>query len=117
MDYITKLGKDFSEQVERLRRELLEAGEPGSLSEMEREVRSTLLKLGQSLLGGWLAMQEGPYPAETILCPHCGGQAEYQFRRSGVLYPILGPIRRAVVAKRCILYAEGGALIGLGASA
>jgi len=97
MDHITTLGKDFSEHVERLTRELLEAGEPESLSEMEREVRSTLLKLGQSLLGGWLAMQEGPYPAETRPCPHCGGQAEYQFRRFGVLYTILGPIgyRRA----------------------
>jgi len=59
---------------------------------MERQIREMLLKLGQFLLGAWLAMQEEPYPAESIPCP-CGSQAQYEFRREGVLYTILGTIK------------------------
>jgi hypothetical protein len=50
------------------------AGEPQSLSEMERQIRQMLLKLGRFLLGAWLAMFVEPYPAERLPCG-CGGEA------------------------------------------
>ena len=70
---------------------------------MERRVRQALLQIGQFLLGAWLALQDGPYPASTIRC-RCGGSAEYQFKREGVLLTLLGSIhyRRAYyVCPRC----------------
>ena len=50
-----------------------------------------LLKLGQFLLGAWLAMLIEPYPAESVTCG-CGSEAEYQFNRRGTLLTILGQI-------------------------
>ena len=80
MSYIAKLGQEFGQYVTQLTGQLLLSNQhPRSLSEMERQIREVLLKLGQFLLGAWLAMQEEPYPAESIACP-CGGQAQYEFR-------------------------------------
>ena len=84
MSYIAKLGQEFGQYVVQLTGQLLLSNQhPKSLSEMERQIREMLLKLGQFLLGAWLAMQGEPYPAESIPCP-CGGQAQYEFRREGV---------------------------------
>jgi hypothetical protein len=70
----------------------VKTGQPRSLSEMERNIRAMLLKVGQFLLSSWLALQEPLYPSESRECPHCGGQAEYQFKRSGTLLTILGQV-------------------------
>jgi hypothetical protein len=51
-----------------------------------------LLKVGQFLLGSWLALQEPIYAAESSGCPHCGGQADYQFKRSATLLTIVGQV-------------------------
>jgi hypothetical protein len=91
MKPITKLGQEFGQYVIQLTAELMGAGEPKSLSEMERQIREMLLKLGRFLLGAWLTMLVEPYPAERVPCG-CGGQAEYQFNRSGTLLTILGQI-------------------------
>ena len=91
MKTITKLGQEFGQYVIQLTAELMGAGEPKSISEMEGQIRQMLLKLGQFLLGAWLAMLVEPYPAERVPCG-CGGEAEYQFNRSGTLLTILGQI-------------------------
>jgi len=93
MNNITKLGQEFGQYVIQLTSELLvKTGQPKSLSEMERNIRHMLLKLGQFLLSAWLALQENAYPAETSPCPHCGGQASYQFKRSALLLTLLGQV-------------------------
>ena len=51
MKTITKLGQEFGQYVIQLTAELMGAGEPKSLSEMERQIRQMLLKLGRFLLG------------------------------------------------------------------
>ena len=93
MNNITKLGQEFGQYVIQLTSELLvKTGQPKSLSEMERNIRHMLLKLGQFLLGAWLAFQEKAYSAETSPCPHCGGPANYQFKRSAILLTLLGQV-------------------------
>lgn len=93
MNNIAKLGQEFGQYLIQLTSELfLRTGQPTSLSEMERNIRAMLLKVGQFLLSSWLALQETDYPAETCECPHCGGQAEYQFKRDGILLTILGQV-------------------------
>lgn len=93
MNNIAKLGQEFGQYVIQLTSELLvRTSQPKSLSEMERNIRQMLLKLGQFLLSAWLALQENGYPAETRPCPHCGGQAAYQFKRSALLLTILGQV-------------------------
>lgn len=91
MKTIANLGQEFGQYVIKLTAELMGAGEPKSLSEMERHIRHMLLKLGRFLLGAWLTMLVEPYPAETVPCG-CGGEAAYQFNRSGTLLTILGQI-------------------------
>lgn len=91
MKTITQLGQEFGQYVIQLTAEIMGAGEPRSLSEMERQIRHMLLKLGRFLLGAWLTMLVEPYPAESVPCG-CGGQADYQFNRSGTLLTILGQI-------------------------
>ena len=91
MKTIAKLGQEFGQYVIQLTAELMGAGEPKSLSEMERQIRQMLLKLGRFLLGAWLTMLVEPYPAERVPCG-CGGEAEYQFNREGTLLTILGQI-------------------------
>ena len=91
MKTIGNLGQEFGQYVIQLTAELVGAGEPKSLSEMERQIREMLLKLGRFLLGAWLAMLVQSYPAEKIPC-RCGGEARYQFKRKGTLQTILGQI-------------------------
>ena len=98
MNNIAKLGQEFGQYVIQLTSDLLvRTGPPKSLSDMERNIRQMLLKLGQFLLSAWLAVQESAYAVETSPCPHCGGQAVYQFKRSALLLTILGQVeyRRA----------------------
>lgn len=98
MSDIARLGQEFGQHVLRLTSELLvRTGQPKSLSEMERGIRQMLIKLGQFLLGSWLALQENPYPEETSSCPHCGEEAAYQYKREGTLLTIVGQVtyRRA----------------------
>mgnify|MGYP001049715559 CR=1 FL=1 len=93
MNNIARLGQEFGQYMIQLTSELfLRTGQPRSLSEMERNIRAMLLKVGQFLLGSWLALQEPIYPAESSSCPHCGGQADYQFKRSGTLLTIVGQV-------------------------
>lgn len=94
MNNIAKLGQEFGQYITQLTAELfLERDQPTSVSEMERNIRAMLLKVGQFLLSSWLALQETGYPAEQRECPHCGGQADYQFKREGTLLTILGQVR------------------------
>jgi hypothetical protein len=82
---------EFGLQVQQVAQELLTAGPPRSLSDMERKIRQALLRIGQFLLGAWLLLQEGPYPEREIPC-RCGGQARYERKREGVLFTILGVV-------------------------
>jgi hypothetical protein len=91
MKTIAKLGQEFGQYVIQLTAELMGAGEPKSLSEMECQIRQMLLKLGRFLLGAWLTMLVEPYPAQSVPCG-CGAEAQYQFNRSGTLLTILGQI-------------------------
>jgi hypothetical protein len=91
MSSIAQLGQDFGHYVIQLTSELLnKIGQPTSPSEMERGIRQMLLKVGQFLMGAWLAMQESPYPEEARPCPHCGEQAMYQFQREAILLTLVG---------------------------
>ena len=91
MKTISQLGQEFGQYVIQLTAELMGAGEPKSLSEMEQQIRQMFLKLGHFLLGAWLRMLVEPYPTERVPCG-CGGEAEYQFNRGGTLLTILGQI-------------------------
>ena len=98
MGNIAKLGQEFGQYVLQLTSELLvKTGQPKSLSGMERGIRQMLMKLGQFLMGSWLALQESPYPEEARPCPHCGQEATYQFKREATLLTIVGQVtyRRA----------------------
>lgn len=93
MNNIAKLGQEFGQYVIQLTSELLvRTSQPKSLSEMERNIRQMLLKLGQFLLSAWLALQENVYPTDTRPCPHCGDQAAYQFKRSAMVLTIVGQV-------------------------
>lgn len=98
MSNIAKLGQEFAEYVFQVASELLvKTGQPKSLSEMERGIRQALIRLGQFLLGSWLALQESPYPQKVRPCPHCGEEATYQYKREATLLTIVGQVsyRRA----------------------
>ena len=97
------LGQQYGRYVMELTAQLFQPETPASLSHMERDIRTMLLKQGRFLLEVWLAMLEEPYPAESIPCP-CGGEALYQFRREATLLTVLGqvPYQRAYyVCPRC----------------
>ena len=51
MSDISRLGAEFGEHVLRITSELLLGEAPQSLSEMERKIRGSLLRIGQFLLG------------------------------------------------------------------
>jgi hypothetical protein len=87
---IHTLGMEFGQHVLRVTQELLK-GTPKSLSDMERRIREALLRLGQFLLGAWLMLQEGSYPALRVACP-CGGEAEYLGKREATLLTVLGRV-------------------------
>ena len=93
MTNISKLGQEFGQYMIQLTSELfIRRGQPGSLSEMERNIRRMLLKVGQFLLSSWLALQEASTPTEASECPHCGAQAHYRCKREGTLLTILGQV-------------------------
>ena len=88
-----ELGQHFHEIISTL---LLGMPVPGNLSQMEQGVRQAMLKLGNTLLADWLALQNCPYPAESVPC-RCGAQTHYREMREGVLLTTLGRVtyRRA----------------------
>ena len=54
MNNITQLGQEFGQYMTQLTSELfLRTSQPHSLSEMERNIRVMLLKVGQFLLSSW----------------------------------------------------------------
>jgi hypothetical protein len=79
---------------------------PDDLSQMERDVRAAMLKLGNLLLTDWLALQNPSYPPETIACA-CGGQAAYKEMRDGVLFTALGRVSYRRAYYRCLACHEG----------
>jgi len=89
MQSAVELGQQYGRYVMQLTSELLQPEQPTSLSEMELDIRTMLLKQGRFLLSAWLAMLEETYPAKSVPCP-CGGQAAYQYRREGTLLTMLG---------------------------
>jgi hypothetical protein len=98
MSSIARLGQEFGQYVFQLTSELLtKTVQPKSLSEMERGIRQVLMKLGQFLMGSWLALQENAYPEKTRPCPQCGQEATYQYKREGTLLTLVGQVsyRRA----------------------
>jgi hypothetical protein len=88
-----ELGQHFHEIISTL---LLSMPIPDNLSQMEQGVRQAMLKLGNTLLSDWLALQNNQYPAQTVPCS-CGMQAPYREMREGVLFTALGRVtyRRA----------------------
>lgn len=62
------------------------------MSEMERAIRVALQEVGLSTLSAWLEQQEGSSLEHSITC-RCGGTAEYQCKREGVLVTSLGKVR------------------------
>jgi hypothetical protein len=86
-----ELGRQLAQQVLQLTARLLQT-RPESLSDMEQQMRTELVKLGQVLLTAWLGVLEESYPAEAIPCP-CGGQADYQGQREGTLLTLVGQVR------------------------
>ena len=98
MSSIAKLGQEFGQYVFQVTSELLtKTVQPESLSEMERGIRQALIKLGRFLMSSWLALQENPYPEQARLCPRCGEEATYQYKREATLLTIVGQVsyRRA----------------------
>jgi hypothetical protein len=91
MQSAVQLGQQYGRYVMQLTAELLQPEKPSCLSDMERDIRTMLLKQGRFLLSAWLAMLEEAYPTPSIPCP-CGGQAAYQYQREGTLLTMLGQI-------------------------
>ena len=91
MQSTVQLGQQYGRYVMQLTAEVLQPERPSCLSDMERDIRTMLLKQGRFLLSAWLAMLEETYPGKAIACP-CGGQAEYQYRREGTLLTMLGQV-------------------------
>lgn len=69
----------------------LQGATPGSMSEMERTVRVALQEVGLLTLSAWLEQQEGSSLEHSITC-RCGGTADYQCKREGVLVTSLGKV-------------------------
>jgi hypothetical protein len=91
MQSAVQLGQQYGRYGMQLTSELLQPEQPSCLSDMERDIRTMLLKQGRFLLSAWLAMLEEAYPASSIPCA-CGGQAAYQYRRKGTLLTMLGQV-------------------------
>ncbi len=82
MNNIAKLGQEFGQYMLQLTSGLfVKTGQPRSLSEMERNIRAMLLKVGQFLLSSWLALQEPPYPNESRECPPSRRSTSWPGRR------------------------------------
>jgi hypothetical protein len=91
MQSAVQLGQQYGRYVMQLTAELLQPEQPSCLSDMERDIRTMLLKQGRFLLSAWLALLEETYPDKAIPCS-CGGQAQYQYRREGTLLTMLGQV-------------------------
>jgi len=67
-----------------------------SLSEMEVRVKGMTHVVGQAVMKQWLEAQDAKYPARQQAC-ECGGQAEYERRREGMVITLQGRVyyRRA----------------------
>lgn len=85
------LGAELEGRIQSVLHDLMQVGDTGSLSEVEREIRKGLLEAGRLLLELRLAALEPAYPKETIDCA-CGGRAKYQCRREGVLQTTVGTV-------------------------
>jgi hypothetical protein len=93
MSMIKNVGQEFGQYLIELTSELfLKPEQPCSLSEIERNIREMLLKVGQFLLTTWLAMQSSKYPEKEIECIYCSAEAEYQYQRPGTLLTIIGQV-------------------------
>jgi DNA-directed RNA polymerase subunit RPC12/RpoP len=93
MNTFAKLSQEFGHYLVYLTSELFFYSEqPHSLSEMERKMRAMLLRVGQFLLGSWLAVQETSHLDETAACPYCGGQAIFKFKQDDILLTTLGQV-------------------------
>ena len=94
---ISRLGLEIGEKFHGILRDLLgRMPVPDNLSQMEQDVRTAMLKLGNLMLTNWLALQNPTYPPETVPCA-CKMQASYKELREGVLLTALGRVayRRA----------------------
>jgi len=72
-------------------RERLQGAPPGGMSEMEHTVRVALQEVELSALSAWLEQQEGLSLERSITC-RCGGMAECQREREGLLVTSLGKV-------------------------
>jgi hypothetical protein len=88
---MSRLGKQFMEQVLQVTGELFGGGLPHSLSAMERQTRAAVMTMGRFLLGAWLQGLDETYPESEVSC-RCGGKAHYQCRRGGELLTVLGTV-------------------------
>lgn len=86
-----ELGKEFGAYILKLTAEMM-LSNPGSLSEMEQDLRAKLQKMGQFLLKSWIMLQARDYPEEHRKCPHCSGEAIYKYKREATLLTIVGQV-------------------------
>ena len=92
MQDLSRLGMEFGQYVQEVTADLLLSDKtPASLSAMEQSTRAAMLKLGNFLLSGWLALQNDRYPSQTLPC-RCGATTRYHGLREGVLFTILGRV-------------------------
>lgn len=85
--------KDTTQIGEMLReRVIAELKEPESLSEMEQTLRRLLMWIGRIVLELWLNWLAKRYPEDVIPC-RCGGEAKYQYQRTGTLRTMFGQVR------------------------
>lgn len=93
MNNFAKLSQEFGHHLVYLTSQLFFYSEqPHSLSEMERKMRAMLLRVGQFLMGSWLAVQETSHLDETVACPYCGGQTIYRFKQDDSILTTLGQV-------------------------
>lgn len=74
-----------------------------SLSELETAVNQMTHEVGNAVIRQTLEAQEGKYPADEVICPHCGGSADYVRRRTGMVITLQGRVsyRRAYYGCGC----------------
>ena len=89
---VSRLGLELGEKFHEILKDLLgRMPMPDNLSQMERDVRTAMLKLGNLMLTNWLALQNPAYPPQTVSC-RCGAQASYKEMREGVLWTVVGRV-------------------------
>lgn len=93
MEFITFLEEKLTVYIPEIMAAYEGTKEAASLTEMEREVKAVLQRVGEAMLGYWLAAQAPHYPADEAECPHCGGGAHYVRWREGVSITLLGRVR------------------------